>query len=455
MTNPRWFDPEAIAAAGNIRAVEQMQEAGFVALRPTSAALQDGELPRQGVRRRQARRVLPRSTPGPATTSPSRPRPTSVHIQELYQENRLVYAGEHAIAGRRVDLGAIDCPLPHGGHRSRRDPSRRRAATAPWPIAPPRRAARRSSSPAGHVGAVVGATRPANHALSGARPLLLAPLGEASAAPSTTLLGDIAMQHDDTLAWWREPTSGPWASFGAAWIGGVLDAFDVTVFLLVLPLIAKEFGVSYTATASSITLTLLVRLLGGAVAGWAADRWGRKLPLMILGRPGSRSATASSASRRRSRGCSSSGRSSASGWAPSGRAARPSRWRTGRRGAAASPRASFEGSWASSAYSARGRRAAAVVVPHFGWRALFILAAVPALLAFPIRAWVPESAEWKRGIPRRGAKATTWSSMFKSKWQPSRNASPGRRSRWRRALAATTRSPVSTRRSSSKSTAST
>ena len=34
MTNPRWFDPEAIASAGNMRA-EQMQ-AGFVALRPTA-----------------------------------------------------------------------------------------------------------------------------------------------------------------------------------------------------------------------------------------------------------------------------------------------------------------------------------------------------------------------------------------------------------------------------------
>lgn len=34
MVDPRWFDPEAIAAAGNIRA-EQMQS-GFVALRPTA-----------------------------------------------------------------------------------------------------------------------------------------------------------------------------------------------------------------------------------------------------------------------------------------------------------------------------------------------------------------------------------------------------------------------------------
>ena len=75
------------------------------------------------------------------------------------------------------------------------------------------------------------------------------------------------------VAWWREPTKAQWATFSAAWIGWVLDAFDFTVFLLVMPQIAREFGVSVTATTWSITLTLLVRLLGGVVAGAAADRW--------------------------------------------------------------------------------------------------------------------------------------------------------------------------------------
>jgi len=81
--------------------------------------------------------------------------------------------------------------------------------------------------------------------------------------------------------WWREPTRGQWMAFSAAWLGWVLDAFDFTIYLLVLPLIAEEFDVSLTATAGSITLTLLLRLLGGYAAGAVADRWGRKLPLMI------------------------------------------------------------------------------------------------------------------------------------------------------------------------------
>jgi SHS family lactate transporter-like MFS transporter len=81
--------------------------------------------------------------------------------------------------------------------------------------------------------------------------------------------------------WWREPTRGQWAAFTAAWAGWVLDAFDFTIFLMVQHEIAKEFGVGPVALAGSVTLTLLVRLMGGVVAGWMADRWGRKLPLML------------------------------------------------------------------------------------------------------------------------------------------------------------------------------
>nr|HEX4314461.1 MFS transporter [Kofleriaceae bacterium] len=61
----------------------------------------------------------------------------------------------------------------------------------------------------------------------------------------------------------------------------MLDAFDFTIFLLVMKYIAADFGVGIAALTGSITLTLLVRLAGGFVAGWVADRWGRKLPLML------------------------------------------------------------------------------------------------------------------------------------------------------------------------------
>ena len=72
-------------------------------------------------------------------------------------------------------------------------------------------------------------------------------------------------------SWWREPTRDQWFAFSAAWFGWVLDAFDFTVFMLVMPNIAREMGVAHVATAASITLTLFARLLGGFIHCAAAD----------------------------------------------------------------------------------------------------------------------------------------------------------------------------------------
>jgi SHS family lactate transporter-like MFS transporter len=59
----------------------------------------------------------------------------------------------------------------------------------------------------------------------------------------------------------------------------------------------------------------------------------------------------------------------------------------------------LQGSWAIGYVLAAA--ASAVVVPAFGWRALFVVAALPALLVLPIRLWVPESAAWTAGAGRR------------------------------------------------------
>src|SRR5207248_10851254 len=60
-----------------------------------------------------------------------------------------------------------------------------------------------------------------------------------------------------------------------------LDAFDFTVFLLIMKPIADEFGVPLTEVAFVLTVTLWMRLLGAVASGWLADRVGRKIPLMI------------------------------------------------------------------------------------------------------------------------------------------------------------------------------
>ncbi len=81
--------------------------------------------------------------------------------------------------------------------------------------------------------------------------------------------------------WWKEPTKDQWYAYIAAWLGWTLDAFDFTIFLLIMVPIAKEFDVPLTAVTIVFTLTLGMRLVGATAAGWLGDRIGRKTPLMI------------------------------------------------------------------------------------------------------------------------------------------------------------------------------
>lgn len=61
----------------------------------------------------------------------------------------------------------------------------------------------------------------------------------------------------------------------------MLDGYDFTILTLVLIDIQRDFDVAHAAIGALGTATLLMRLVGGALAGAAADRWGRKLPLMV------------------------------------------------------------------------------------------------------------------------------------------------------------------------------
>src|SRR5580698_9069216 len=83
------------------------------------------------------------------------------------------------------------------------------------------------------------------------------------------------------VPWWKEPTKDQWYAYCAAWMGWTLDAFDFTVFLLIMSDIAKEFGVSLISVTAIFSVTLIMRLGGATASGLMADRLGRKAPLMI------------------------------------------------------------------------------------------------------------------------------------------------------------------------------
>jgi polyhydroxyalkanoate synthase len=164
LTSPRWFDADAIAAAGNPSA--WMLQSGFVALRPTL------EL------KKRLRAFDPADTRTEALeawAADNVPFPAAAYaryVRELYQENALV-RGTHRVAGRLVDLGAIRCPVLT-------------VVADGDTICPPKAAlalherctsadVRALTIPGGHVGAVVGKKSaatlyPALAAFFGARP---------------------------------------------------------------------------------------------------------------------------------------------------------------------------------------------------------------------------------------------------------------------------------------------
>jgi len=83
------------------------------------------------------------------------------------------------------------------------------------------------------------------------------------------------------VPWWKEPTKDQWLAWVASWLGWTLDAFDFTMFLLIMVPISKAFDVSLPEVALVFTLTLWMRLAGAVSSGWLADRLGRRLPLML------------------------------------------------------------------------------------------------------------------------------------------------------------------------------
>jgi SHS family lactate transporter-like MFS transporter len=202
-------------------------------------------------------------------------------------------------------------------------------------------------------------------------------------------------------------------SFLAAWIGWVMDAFDFTIYILVVPKIIKEVGVTATSAMWVLTLTLTTRLLGGIVAGAAADRWGRKLPLMLsliwfAIFDGSiffaHSYMAILVLRTLF------GLGMGAEWT-AGATLAMENWPQRSRGIASGI---LQGSWAIGFFMAAV--VSSVVEPVLGWRWLFLIAVAPALLAVPIRFWVPESPEFlARKEPAKREKP--WDlSAFRGQW---------------------------------------
>src|SRR5215471_9122031 len=67
----------------------------------------------------------------------------------------------------------------------------------------------------------------------------------------------------------------------ASFLGWTLDAFDFFLVVFALTDIGKDLHASKAEMAFAVSMTLYMRPVGAFIFGLMADRYGRRLPLMI------------------------------------------------------------------------------------------------------------------------------------------------------------------------------
>ncbi len=196
--------------------------------------------------------------------------------------------------------------------------------------------------------------------------------------------------------WWRQVGRREWTVLGAAGVGWALDAFDVMLYAFALTAIRDEFALGSAAAGALASVTLLASAFGGVAAGMIADRFGRARVLVgsivIYSVFTALTATAGSVAALvlwRSL----VGIGLGAEWT-AGSVLVAETWPAAHRGKAIGL---MQSGWALGYLLAAG--VSAVVLPTFGWRALFAVGIVPALFAWWIRRNVPEPESWRGRKP--------------------------------------------------------
>ena len=85
------------------------------------------------------------------------------------------------------------------------------------------------------------------------------------------------------MAWkeLRNLNAKQWNAILACYLGWTLDAFDFFILIFVFPDIAQTFGVEHTSVTYAVWLTLAMRPVGAFLFGILADRFGRRPTLML------------------------------------------------------------------------------------------------------------------------------------------------------------------------------
>jgi len=200
-----------------------------------------------------------------------------------------------------------------------------------------------------------------------------------------------------TLDRWRAAGVGcaQWRTLTAAGLGWMLDGMDVMLYAFALSTIRSEFGLSGAAAGALASITLLTSAVGGIASGVLADRLGRVRVLIVsilvysLATAGTATAQSLAAlvAWRAVVGLGLGGE-----WA-TGSVLVAETWPAAHRGKAIGL---MQGGWA------LGYIAAAVlsgiILPRHGWRTLFVIGIIPALLTIWVRRRVEEPEVWRRAV---------------------------------------------------------
>ncbi|HEY0333307.1 MAG TPA: MFS transporter [Stenotrophomonas sp.] len=191
--------------------------------------------------------------------------------------------------------------------------------------------------------------------------------------------------------WWQGATSQQWGTFRSAYLGWALDIMDLMLFAMVIKHVSVDLGFDKSDAGLVMSATLLATAAGGLLFGFLADRMGRAKSMILsiicysIGTAlcGLSDTLGQLMLFRIIVGLGVGGEWSA------GSALVSETWPAEHRGKVMA--------WIQSAFAAGYAAAAivaAVVVPTLGWRWVFAVGLLPALLAFYVRRHVKEPEIW-------------------------------------------------------------
>ncbi len=212
------------------------------------------------------------------------------------------------------------------------------------------------------------------------------------------------------FGWWRAGTPEGRRALIAGGMGWMLDSFDVMLYALVTAALIGELGISKPTAGLLSSVTLVASAVGGLIFGVVADRYGRTRALIssiliysvFTAACGFAQTVLQLAVFRVFLGLGMGGE-----WA-SGAALVSETWPAEHRGKALG---FMQSAWAIG-YGAAAL-VTAIVMPIWGWRAVFFVGVIPAVFTMWIQRKVEEPAMWRERKAEGSVRRAKFTDIFR------------------------------------------